>query len=235
VERGQALGGGLDLQHVVQEPGVPARGRARVLGPLAQLEGPLAQRVGVLGEVPDVPAEQDLHLHLRRGGGPGGGDLHEPHLDEAERGDAAGPLGDGQAHARSSDSSSAAVSSGAPGHRWKTRELASMRTIWNTRSVEAALAKELPTGWSAASSLRPGSTGRSRGSVPTARRNTTARSGTGPVGGSSIRSSAGTRIIPSRSGSRPARSSAFWEVRARGPGLMPTGLRNGTSSPVAGT
>ena len=64
-----------------------SRGRDAVLQRHAQLERALAEAVGVLRDVPDVLAEEQLDLHLGRRRHPGGQRFHQMHVHIAQRRD----------------------------------------------------------------------------------------------------------------------------------------------------
>lgn len=97
------------------------------------------------------------------------------------------------------------------------------------------MTSEATLGWSWASSSRPAVTRVICGRVPKPEKNTIARSATGPGSGAGSNAPTSKRRIPSRSGLRPARTSPTSTAAARGPGLIPTGLRTAMISPLAGS
>src|SRR5216684_2796992 len=64
----------------------------------SQFVGALSQRIGLLGKIPYMTAEQDLHLHFTRVWHPTSQCLHEKHMDETEGADVLCPNLYGKAH-----------------------------------------------------------------------------------------------------------------------------------------
>ena len=110
--------------------------------------------------------------------------------------------------------------------RWKTARPGQQPHQLKTRSVDAALANEAPTGWRAASSSRPGSTlepqprPRSRAGRPPRAADRTGAGAVQQILHGDAHHAVAIRIAPRGPGPRPT-------VRARGPGLTPPGRGRG--------
>src|SRR5438270_8203246 len=161
IQRAESFGRRLQLCRLVEQIDVRVDRLTRKLFGLTQLERSFAEEVGVLGEVVDVAAEDDLHFHLRRRRRPARHDLHQSNADETKRGDRIGAfVHRHSAHEPNSFSIMAAVSSGSPILRKATRERDSIRASSNVRRPRGAWLSELynvcsiPTWCAAASTQR---------------------------------------------------------------------------------
>src|SRR5262249_4508449 len=91
------------------------------------------------------PPEHHFGFHLRRHGGPGGDELHEPHFNEAKGGHSSSAVVDGHVHDCATSSSISAVSSGCPGYRSYIlteevrRTISIIRRAGETFSIEAGI------------------------------------------------------------------------------------------------
>src|SRR4029077_14753211 len=143
---------------------------------LRELEGALPERISVLGEIPDVPPEHDLRLHLGSDRCPCGNHLHEFDFDETECADSFGAVVDCHAHAWTISSTILAVSSGCADDRSDILTEDTRRTISIIRRAGGTFNIETGVGCSSGKCSSDGRSATRRGFASKGFRNTTTSS-----------------------------------------------------------